>query len=87
MLYLPKIGVSCLRSVMFIYDHVLAKRDLWHLVHELYKTTHYNASNYTVNFVLQPFDPLPDMSILSFSNSAANKGMMSKISTNGDIII
>ena len=31
--------------------------------------------------------PLPDMPILGFSNSAANKHMMSKIWTNGDTII
>ena len=33
------------------------------------------------------FNPLPDMPILGFSNSAANKGMMSKIWKNGDLII
>ena len=33
------------------------------------------------------FNPLPDMPILGFSNSAANKDMMSKIWTNGDIFI
>ena len=32
-------------------------------------------------------NPLPDMSILGFSNSAANKDMISKIWTNGDTII
>ena len=32
------------------------------------------------------FNPLPDMSILGFSNSASNKDMMSKIWTNGDTI-
>ena len=30
------------------------------------------------------FNPLPHMAILGFSNSAANKDMMSKIWTNGD---
>ena len=33
------------------------------------------------------FNPLPDMWILEFSNSAANKDMMPKIWTNGDAII
>ena len=33
------------------------------------------------------FKPLPDMSILGFSNSTANKDMMSKILTNGETII
>ena len=33
------------------------------------------------------FNPLPNMSILSSSNSAVNKDMMSKIWTNGDTII
>ena len=32
-------------------------------------------------------NPLPDMPILGPSNSAANKGMMSKIWTNVDTII
>ena len=32
-------------------------------------------------------NPLPDMPILGFSNSAANKDMMSKIWTNGDTVI
>ena len=32
-------------------------------------------------------NPLPDMPILGFSNSAANKDMMSKIWINGDTII
>ena len=30
------------------------------------------------------FNPLHDMPILSFSNSAGNKDMMSKMLTNGD---
>ena len=33
------------------------------------------------------FNPLPDMPSLGSSNSAAKKDMMSKIQTNGDIII
>ena len=33
------------------------------------------------------FNPLPDVPILGFSNSAANKEMMSKIWTNGDTVI
>ena len=33
------------------------------------------------------FNPVPYMPILGFSNSAANKDMMSKIWTNGDTII
>ena len=32
-------------------------------------------------------NPLPDMPILSSSNSAANKDMMSKICTNWDTVI
>ena len=32
-------------------------------------------------------NPLPDLPILGFSNSAANKDMMSKIWTKGDTII
>ena len=32
-------------------------------------------------------NPIPDISILGFSNSAENKDMMSKIWTNGDSII
>ena len=32
-------------------------------------------------------NPLPDMQISGFSNSAANKDMMSKIWTNGDTIL
>ena len=32
-------------------------------------------------------NPLPDLPILGFSNSAANKDMMSKIWTNGYTII
>ena len=32
-------------------------------------------------------NPLPDMPILGSSNSTANKGMMSKIRTNGDSVL
>ena len=35
----------------------------------------------------QYFNPLPDMPISGFSNSAANQDMMSKIWTDGDTII
>ena len=35
---------------------------------------------------LYGFNPLPDMPILGFSSSAANKDMMSKMMTNGDTI-
>ena len=33
------------------------------------------------------FNPLPDMQILGFTNSAQSKDMMSKLWTNGDTII
>ena len=33
------------------------------------------------------FNPLPPMPILGYSNSSANKDMMSKACTNGDTII
>ena len=35
----------------------------------------------------QTINLLPDMPILGSSNSAANKGMMAKVWTNGDIVI
>ena len=41
----------------------------------------------TTTYSLTCLNPLPDMPILGFSNSAANKDMMSKIWTNGDTII
>ena len=37
--------------------------------------------------VFKTINPLPDMPILGSSNLAANKDMMSKIWTDGDIII
>ena len=43
----------------------------------LFPTMFYKAISFTV------VNPLPDMPILGFSNSAANKDMMSKIWTNG----
>ena len=36
---------------------------------------------------VSPFNRLPDMPILSFSDSAANKDMMPNMWTNGDTII
>ena len=41
----------------------------------------------TVSRMLLVINPLPDMPILGFSNSVANKDMMSKIWTNGDTIL
>ena len=37
-------------------------------------------------FLVKTFNPLPDMPVLGFSNSAASKDKMSKIWTNGDTI-
>ena len=43
---------------------------------------------FNVNSILELlFNPLPDIPILSFQNSKANKDMMSKMWTNGDTII
>ena len=44
-------------------------------------------SFYTSLHFLKKFNPLPHMSILGSSSSAATKGIMSKIWTNGDTII
>ena len=45
-----------------------------------------DSSNFEV-FGSKNINPLPDMPILGFSNSAANKDMMSKILTNRDTVI
>ena len=40
-----------------------------------------------MNKKARQFNPVPNMSILGFSNSAANKDMISKIWTNGHTIM
>ena len=59
-----------------------------HLLHftQVFQIVPKHVNPYMSHFMssANAFNPLPDMQILDYSNSTANKDMMSKMWTNGD---